>query len=235
MTIYQVAADPSANNYNTTATVDDGSCSFGSDDEDFVFRSFSFHFEEGDCDYPSIPIAGCTRSDSYRLLLQSCCTIDNGTCPNIDEPPIDPVTKSIKLSDEYLMTLLVKLKHARYCDYGLVFLCDVVAHRWQNSFLFFSTSSLEFNSNTSVLEENVVHGAVYSSYHKTATRPRMHALLVKINKKYKIYNRYRRTMVLGNDWKIFYWCEEKWLYFPFEKLTGREKMNFMTIYILEEK
>ena len=50
--------------------------------------------EEGDCDYPSIPIAGCTDPTAIGYY-NPVATIDNGTCPNIDEPPIDPVTKEI--------------------------------------------------------------------------------------------------------------------------------------------
>jgi len=76
--------DPSALNYNPSATIDDGSCTYppvvisGCMDSSALNYDSSATVDDGSCTYPPVVISGCM--DSSALNYDSSATVDDGSC-----------------------------------------------------------------------------------------------------------------------------------------------------------
>ena len=93
--------NPSANNYNEAATIDDGSCNYdvtGCTNESALNYNPAANIDDGTCEFGPGPITGCTdpNAENYNPLA----TIDNGTCvyPNPNKGSKDFFT-----NDNYLL------------------------------------------------------------------------------------------------------------------------------------
>ncbi len=75
--------DPTATNYNASATLDDGSCTYpppvpGCTDPTATNYNPAATVDDGTCTYPPVPVPGCT--DPTATNYNPAATVDDGTC-----------------------------------------------------------------------------------------------------------------------------------------------------------